>query len=124
MPRQYQPMNKIIENLYLGDIRAAQNLELLKQHGITHILQALGGIKPAFEGQFKYKVLQVNDVPWENLGRHFKEAAEFIKKAIKEEGGKVFVHCWAGISRSTSCICAYLMMEHSLNLNQALNVCR
>ena len=68
-------------------------------------------------------MLQVNDVPWENLGRHFMEAALFIKNALKNNG-KVFVHCWAGISRSTSCICAYLMMEHHLTLTTALNICR
>ena len=116
-------MNKIIDQIYLGDIRAAHSEELLKSNGITHILQALAGINPAFPNSFKYKVLHVNDVPWENLGRHFHEAAAFIKSAVKS-GGRVFVHCWAGISRSTSCICAYLMKEHHITLNAALETCR
>ena len=62
-------------------------------------------------------------MPWENLGRYFMEAAVFIKQAI-DKGNKVFVHCWAGISRSTSCICAYLMMEYHMTLTSALNLCR
>ena len=117
------PISKIIDNLYLGDIRAAQSEAILKQNGVTHILQALGGVSPAFPELFKYKVLNVMDVPWENLGRYFMEAAVFIKHAIKS-GGTVFVHCWAGISRSTSCICAYLMMEYQLTLTSSLNICR
>ena len=63
------------------------------------------------------------DVPWENLGRHFMESANFIKNAIKD-GGTVFVHCWAGISRSTSCIIAYLMLHYGMNYAKALGVVR
>ncbi len=31
-------IDKIIDNLYLGDIRAANNIFVLKSKGITHIL--------------------------------------------------------------------------------------
>lgn len=41
-------IDKIIDNLYLGDIRSAQNIQILKNKRITHILQALGGIAPSF----------------------------------------------------------------------------
>ena len=84
-------INKIIDNLYLGDIRAANNIFSLKSNGVTHILQALGGMNPPFPNQFVYKVLQVMDVPWENLGKHFMDSALFIQKAIKS-GGTVYVH--------------------------------
>ena len=113
----------IIEGIYLGDIRAAQNLFCLKSKKVTHVLQALGGLLPPHPDHFKYKVLQVMDVPWENLGRHFMDAANFIKNALKE-GGIVFVHCWAGISRSTSCICAYLMLEYGMTFQKALGIVR
>jgi protein-tyrosine phosphatase len=63
------------------------------------------------------------DVPWENLGKYFMESAVFIQKAIKQ-GGVVFVHCWAGISRSTSCIAAYLMLEYGMTLPNGLNLIR
>jgi len=41
-------VDKIINNLYLGDIRAANNLFSLKTKGITHVLQAMGGMNPPF----------------------------------------------------------------------------
>jgi len=69
----------------------------------------MGGIEPSFPDSFEYLCLDVMDVPSENLAKHFLVAALFIKNVLKE-GGKVFVHCWAGVSRSTSCICAYLML--------------
>jgi len=51
------------------------------------------------------------------------DAALFIKKSLAE-GGTVFVHCYAGISRSTSCIVAYLMYEYGMSQVQALNLIR
>ena len=84
-------IDKITDQIYLGDIRAANNMFSLKSKGVTHILQALGGMHPAFPNHFTYKVLQVMDVPWENLGKHFLDSALFMKKAI-DNGGIVFVH--------------------------------
>lgn len=71
-------IDKILDGLYLGNINAAKNIFSLKSKGVTHILQALGGMNPPFPTHFNYKVLQVMDVPWENLGRHFMESALFI----------------------------------------------
>ena len=84
-------VDRILPGLYLGDLRAAQNQFTLKSKGVTHILQAMGGFQPPFKSTFTYKVLQVMDVPWENLGKHFWEAANFIRDCIKS-GGTVFVH--------------------------------
>ena len=84
-------IDPIIQGIWLGNVRAANNLFTLKSKGVTHILQALGGMSPPFPGQFKYKVLQVMDVPWENLGAHFMKAVMFIKDALAC-GGVVFVH--------------------------------
>ena len=50
-------IDKILDGLYLGDIRAAQNLFCLKSKGVTHVLQALGGMTPPHPNHFKYKVL-------------------------------------------------------------------
>jgi len=50
-------LNKILDGIYLGGIKAASNLVILKELGITHILQALGGMAPPFPKSFKYKVL-------------------------------------------------------------------
>lgn len=63
------------------------------------------------------------DVPWENLGRHFMDSANFIKNALAK-GGTVFVHCWAGISRSTSCIIAYMMLHHGMSFQRSLSFIR
>ena len=41
-------MNKILDNLWLGDMVGAYNKLLLKKNGITHILTVAQGIAPKF----------------------------------------------------------------------------
>jgi protein-tyrosine phosphatase len=74
-------------------------------------LQVLSGLNPCFPADMKYKVVSVMDVPWENLSKHFGSCHKFIKSAI-DNGGNVFVHCYAGVSRSATIVIAYLMQEH------------
>ena len=44
----HSSIDKIMDGIYLGDIRAAQNLFSLKSNGITHVLQVLGGMSAPF----------------------------------------------------------------------------
>ncbi|GAQ83438.1 Dual specificity protein phosphatase family protein [Klebsormidium nitens] len=69
---------------------------------------------------FQYFVLDVED--WsecgEELAGKWDQAFEFIEQA-KAERGKVFVHCFAGISRSTAVCTAYLMARRGLSYADA-----
>lgn len=58
-------------------------------------------------------------MPSANLKQHFQACIKFIKDAIAE-GGTVYVHCYAGVSRSASIVIAYLMQEHGLTYLDAL----
>ena len=50
-------MNKIIENLWLGNMSAAYNKEMLEKNGVTHILTVASGITPKFPSNLTYKVV-------------------------------------------------------------------
>ena len=54
---------------------------------------------------FTYMKLEVDDNNYENLFDKFDSWVEFINSA----SGKVLVHCWMGMSRSTSVWIAYIM---------------
>ena len=116
-------MNKILDNLWLGDLNDASNLIKLKQHGITHILQVAAGFKPAYPEEFKYKVINVLDMPYVNISRHFPVAIQFMKEGMTE-GNSVLVHCYAGVSRSASCIIALLMQECGLTFLEGMSFTR
>ena len=85
------------------------------------MLQVLSGLNPCFPSDLKYKVVNVMDVPWENLSKHFSSTTKFIKNAL-ESGGSVFVHCYAGVSRSATICTAYLMKEHNMTMIHALTL--
>lgn len=53
----------------------------------------------------------------QNLNEYFDDAIEFIDKHIKN--GNVLVHCYAGISRSSTIVLAYLVKKCNMKLKQA-----
>ena len=83
----------------------------------------MGGIKIPFPQDFKYKALDLQDIPNENISRYFDETVRWMSTAI-DYGGKVFVHCWAGISRSSTIVIAFLMYKLCINMDSAMLIVR
>ncbi|RUP16932.1 protein-tyrosine phosphatase-like protein [Jimgerdemannia flammicorona] len=110
--------NEVIPGLYIGGYAASEDLNHLKENKITHIL-SLGSFTPVFPDQFSYKVIGIKDVPTENILQYFNETYEFTDTALKS-GGRVLIHCFAGVSRSATIVTAYLMRSQSMPVKQAL----
>ena len=51
------------------------------------------------------------------LCRYFKRSTDFINSAVAS-GGLVVVNCYMGLSRSASCVLAYLMTKHDMSLSK------
>lgn len=106
--------------LYMSDVFTAENMQVLDQHKITHIVTVSGGIKPRYPHLFEYLVLPIDDSPDQMLKKHFLPAIEFIDKAIEgNPNNKVLVHCAAGISRSGGIVCAYIMWKQKWTFDNA-----
>ena len=54
-------MDKILDRLYLGNLRGAKDYNALKAANITHILQVANGLEPFFPKDFKYKIIAIPD---------------------------------------------------------------
>jgi hypothetical protein len=63
--------------------------------------------------------VDVYDMQHVKLTPHFWNCVKFIHES-RLEGNNVYVHCAAGISRSTSMICAYLMTHLGMSFDAAL----
>ncbi|TKS85487.1 Dual specificity phosphatase DUPD1 [Collichthys lucidus] len=120
------PVNQVWPNLYIGDESVARDKTTLSSMGVTHILNAAAGRHRINTGQQFYSDLEVEyhsveaaDHPEFDLRPFFNSAAQFIDSALKK-GGKVFVHCAMGVSRSGALVLAYLMICWGLSLSEAI----
>jgi protein-tyrosine phosphatase len=62
------------------------------------------------------------DMPETNILQHLEKTNAFITTALAS-GGKVLVHCHAGVSRSASIAIAYIMKTQSLPYDAAFAEC-
>ena len=109
-----EPLNEIVEGLFLGDHVASNNKYILARNGITHILTIGTGLYPKFPQKYTYKWISELDAPTANLKQHFTACHRFINNCFAQ-GGRILVHCYAGISRSASVVISWLMKEHGLS---------
>lgn len=116
-------MSRILPKLYLGNFRDASNMTLLKRNNISHILCSAGELNAVFPQNFVYKLIRASDHPGFNLGMYLDSAADFINNSLRSGTG-VLVHCYMGISRSTSCVMAYLMKYQNMTMTSAFSLCK
>ncbi|EAS02295.1 tyrosine phosphatase (macronuclear) [Tetrahymena thermophila SB210] len=114
--------NQIIPNLYLGSVGAALSKDVLVELNIKYVLTAMEEFKHPFQDIItEYKIIRIKDSKNENIINYFEESNEFMHKAISSNQN-VLVHCFAGVSRSTSLVLAYLMKYQNKTLDEALNI--
>ncbi|XP_037810338.1 dual specificity protein phosphatase 13 isoform X2 [Lucilia sericata] len=125
--------DEVYPGIYIGDAAAAKNKTYLRMMGITHVLNAAEGCR---YGQvdtghsyyrdmpsIRYMGFPMIDAPTTDISRYFYVAAKFIDSAISG-GGKVLVHCLVGVSRSATCVLAYLMICRKMSAVDAIRTVR
>lgn len=92
----------------------ARDLPKLRANGITHVLNAAGVACPNYhEGSLEYLTLNLYDTPREDILPFLYTAVEFITGVV-DGGGKCYIHCHQGVSRSSSMCIAYLMHSRKI----------
>ncbi|KAK3085745.1 hypothetical protein FSP39_008099 [Pinctada imbricata] len=131
-PKPRDPYNEVYDGIFIGDQTYSRDKAKLRSLGITHVVNCANGTRPnqintnsAFfkDVGIKFMGIQANDVATYNLMPKFKQAAEFIHNALLE-GGRVFVHCHMGVSRSATIVLAYLMLKQNIHLTEAVKILR
>ncbi|KAI5944676.1 Dual specificity protein phosphatase 19 [Manis javanica] len=107
--------------LLLGSQDAAHDLDTLKKHKVTHILNVAYGVENAFLSDFLYKSISILDLPDANILSYFPECFEFIEQA-KMNDGVVLVHCNAGVSRAAAIVIGFLMSSEDVSFTSAFSL--
>lgn len=123
--------DEVFPGVVLGNGGTVKKKAFLKKIGITHILNAaeFRGVnvgrdyfnKPG--DNFQYMGIRIEDTPQTQICRYFVDVAEFIEDALMG-GGKIFVNCVFGKSRSSTCIIAFMMLCHNWDALNALEQLR
>ncbi|CAG9334820.1 unnamed protein product [Blepharisma stoltei] len=120
----YPPVSEIEPLLYLGSLQGAKDKELLESIGIQCIVQVLDEIHlDSLYETMDYLFIPLADWTSSNIVMHLPNALKFIHQNISQDK-KVFIHCAAGVSRSVSIVCAYLMAKYHISYDRALKEVR
>jgi hypothetical protein len=108
--------DQITEKIFLGNADTAMCKDVLKDAGITHILNC-GREQPCrFKDDFKYLKIPIDDDEKEHFLKYLEDTYQFI-----ESSNKVYIHCMAGVSRSPSITIAYLMKKNKWTLQESFD---
>jgi len=114
--------------IYVGNQTAAENIQLLNQHGITCVVNCTHGesrIPNFHEGQLKYFTFKISH--WQNFLNSSPESVAafvdplfaFIDEALAK-GESVLIHCLAGAHRAGTTGCACLVHYVGLDVPTAI----
>ena len=110
-------MNKITEKVFLGDCFGADDEKALKSHNIKRVLSCMGHLSPKYSDKsIVQKIIELDDNEKTNIFQYFHDSILFI-----ENSDKVFVHCFAGVSRSATLVIAYFMWKKRISFKESLN---
>lgn len=114
-------ISEILPGIFISDIGTAYNQERLDELGITHIVNAVLAVEPAYPEKYQYFSVDLRDSYTEDISKEFDRVNEFMHDAL-ENGGKVLVHCICGVSRSASLVASYLIKKRELTYQQAITL--
>ncbi|KAK6589102.1 hypothetical protein RS030_233537 [Cryptosporidium xiaoi] len=122
----------IKDKLYLGGYYIANDIKILEEFGISHIINVSGDTcMNLFGDKIEYKTYFIQDNPQESIEGVLYDSIEWIEEKFNQNNGnnnnKILVHCQEGVSRSSSIIIGYLMWKEKRTFNDVseyVRLCR
>lgn len=116
---------EVVPGLFIGDVDDAQDINKLRALGIGAVLNVADffvnaqGFYRRHMPELVYCGIPMEDTSSFPIDRFFSRTNRFIQVA-RANGLRVLVHCMAGISRSVTVMCAYLMIVNGWSVDVTL----
>jgi len=108
----------IIDNIFLGNAFNAADYKWLKDNKIEIIVNVTPSISNYFPDEFEYHNINVIDLNSSSLKSYYDRFYDLVE----ESEGHIFVHCFAGKSRSAVLVLYYLMKKYSWDFDTAIDI--
>lgn len=116
------PIDKIDSNIYIGSAYVTE--KQLYDAGITHIVRVISDhIDLVTPTDIKIIEFNIKDSPETDIISVINQTSPWIRDAINM-GGKVFIQCYAGKSRSVSVVIGYLIQMRGMTFEDAFKYVR
>lgn len=120
----HSPMNEIIPGIFVGNYKAADDVNMLYQKGITCVLDCAKEL-PDYaiqqNGDMELMRLDLEDTLTEDLLRVLPASLAWLS-AHRENGDAILIHCAAGRSRSVAVCVAFLIHTYHISPTMALDM--
>lgn len=115
-------MNKITDQIWIGNSQDAKNAEALRAQGIRNILNVAEDLPAALTWKDGFTHYHVGICDGPNEPELYEGALQVLRFITKDSGRKVLVHCHEGRSRSVFITAAHLVKHcNHFNLTTAID---
>jgi dual specificity phosphatase 12 len=114
--------NEILPGLWLGNYRASQNEDFLRENKIETVFNCTKDLPFADSVKRRYRVPVDDNLQEDEIRNMELWAFEIVLKLMKErnQGSPVLVHCAAGMQRSAAVIALYLIAVYRMKSEDAM----
>jgi len=118
-PKSRHTANLIVPRVYISDFFTARNETEMTKLGITHMISVMEHTPTTMPNVVRHLV-PIADRWDTNILKYLDGTTEFIRAALAEnEENKVLVHCFQGVSRSATVVCAYIIAQAANGMTAA-----
>lgn len=106
--------------IYQGNKLDAENVEYLQKCDIKYVVNATKHLENFGENyNIEYYRVYINDTVNDVFGQKLNDVTKWLHDKICKKNGNVFIHCHAGISRSSTITLSYMMKYLGYSLENA-----